>query len=120
MHRRYLYWEFCHYGAVDGQLPQVYQDGWVQAVRWDDNATAYETEWKAILSNRNTSALLLYNLTDDVSESVPLLAGGVVPNPHVARARDIILSFMQAAHVEDPYWVSALGRHIMEGVWSGA
>jgi hypothetical protein len=69
---RFLYYEFCHNGMVNGLLPQRYASGWGQALRFDSNTTAHRTEWKAIAVNSNWSNVLLYNLTDDPSESVPL------------------------------------------------
>jgi hypothetical protein len=104
---------FTHnrYGTADGLLPQVYQDGWTQAVRWDDNATSYRTEWKAIRSNTDDSTLLLYNLTSDQTESFPIIGPNVTTttDPTVLRARDILLAIMAEAHVEDPYWKSSNG-----------
>eukprot|EP01052_Picozoa_sp_SAG31_P013915 SAG31_NODE_849_length_11529_cov_3.342257_12_plen_149_part_00 len=61
--KRFLYYEFCHNGMVNGLLPQSYASGWGQAVRFDDNLTAGETHWKAIAVNSNYSNVLLYNLT---------------------------------------------------------
>ena len=80
---RYLYWEFCHYGSVDGLLPQVYdrKGGWIQALRWDDNATQYRTEWKAIRVNSQSENLLLYNITEDQSESHPVMGGNGTSSP---------------------------------------
>ena len=72
--------EFCHEGYVDGLLKQSYANGWGQAVRFDDNATAYRTEWKAIAVNSDYTNVLLYNLTDDESESVPLAGTPVGPD----------------------------------------
>ena len=58
---RFLYYEFCHNGMVDGLLPQQYASGWGQALRFDSNTTTYRTEWKAIAVNSNWNNILLYN-----------------------------------------------------------
>ena len=57
---RFLYYEFCHNGMVDGLLPQQYASGWGQALRFDSNTTTYRTEWKAIAVNSNWKNILLY------------------------------------------------------------
>eukprot|EP00750_Incisomonas_marina_P025017 INCI529.1.p1 GENE.INCI529.1~~INCI529.1.p1 ORF type:complete len:514 (-),score=67.48 INCI529.1:1737-3278(-) len=67
----YLYWEFCDYQAVDGLLPQQYPGGWVQAVRFDDDAGSPLKEWKAIRTDRDDK-VFLYDLHLDISESVDL------------------------------------------------
>ena len=60
---RFLYYEFCHNGMVDGLLPQQYASGWGQALRFDSNTTTYRTEWKAIAVNSNWKNILLYDAT---------------------------------------------------------
>jgi hypothetical protein len=73
----------------------------VQAVRWDDNVTEYPTQWKGILSNADLESFLLYNITDDQSESKPILPAAAstssAVSPAVTRARDIILAQMDEA-----------------------
>jgi uncharacterized sulfatase len=120
---RFLYYEFCHNGMVDGLLKQSYASGWGQAVRFDDNTTQYETQWKAIAVNSLYTNILLYNITADRSESVPL-AGTVHPRgelaapaddardppqypPVVANALAHATQLFHAQHVEDPYWKSS-------------
>ena len=108
-----LYWEYCKAGAVDGLLPQTYAGGWVQSIRWDDNATAHRTEWKAFATDANydyrSGAVLLYNITDDQSESI-VLAGGpakVVPSDAATlRALAIIVAQMVGEHLPNKYWPS--------------
>lgn len=79
-----------------------------KAIRWDDNATTYRTEWKAIRSNSDSGQFLLYNITDDQSESRPLIAPNLSSSdPAVARARAIIEQQMTGAHVEDKQWKSS-------------
>eukprot|EP01064_Diplonema_japonicum_P026908 TRINITY_DN3851_c0_g2_i4.p1 TRINITY_DN3851_c0_g2~~TRINITY_DN3851_c0_g2_i4.p1 ORF type:complete len:499 (+),score=122.40 TRINITY_DN3851_c0_g2_i4:52-1548(+) len=90
----YLYWEFCMESAINGILPQQYPPGWIQAVRFDQG----EHEWKAIRSNKQK--MYLYDLVSDISESVDL-AG---QNPGVVATA---VSYMEDAHVENTYWVSA-------------
>ena len=98
---RFLYYEFCHQGYVDGLLPQSYANGWGQAVRFDDNATEHRTEWKAIAVNSDYTNVLLYNITDDqvsktlsfccaptrivLSKTVPFLAVRL-PSPSRSRS----------------------------------
>ena len=94
----YLYWEFCQNSRVDGLLPQVYAPGWTQAVRWDDGTH----EWKAIRSNSDSAALLLYDLATDISES-----HSVAADPAHAAVVARALDFMAEAHTEDPYWKSS-------------
>eukprot|EP00729_Bicosta_minor_P005062 gene5062-26935_t len=112
---RYLYYEFCKAGSVDGLLPQSYcrAGGWVQAVRWDDNATQHRTEWKGFVCNSNTSAFLLYNITADQNESYPIIgnpegpddrAMASPPSAEAARAMQIILSQMDEAHTPNKWW----------------
>jgi hypothetical protein len=59
--------------------------GVIQAVRFDDNATSYRTEWKAIAVNSDYTNVLLYNLTADISESAPLSGTPVGPDSTVSR-----------------------------------
>ena len=56
----------------------------MQAVRFDDNTTTYRTEWKAIAVNSDYTNVLLYNLTADISESVPLSGTPVGPDSTVS------------------------------------
>ena len=107
---RFLYWEFCHTAPVDGLLPQSYATGWSQSLRWDDDGT----EWKAIASNSDYSNVLLYNLTADQSESVPLAGTPVGPDaaprsslsvdPVVAQALAHAVSHFHSEHVENQFW----------------
>ena len=118
---RALYWEFCHNGLVNGMLNQSYAAGWGQAVRFDDNGTMpFETQWKAIAVNSNYTNILLYNLTADQSESVPLagtpfgldatlqldhpLRGG--RSLLVTKALAYATELFRTEHVEDPHWKS--------------
>ena len=121
---RFLYYEFCRYGLVNNNnYKQSYAPGWVQAVRFDDNTTKYETQWKAIAVNSNYSNILLYNITLDVSESKPL-AGAPLPGsvpalfllgrtltttyaPVVAKALAYATELFHSQHVENPYWKSS-------------
>eukprot|EP01062_Namystynia_karyoxenos_P069260 TRINITY_DN64788_c0_g1_i1.p1 TRINITY_DN64788_c0_g1~~TRINITY_DN64788_c0_g1_i1.p1 ORF type:complete len:538 (+),score=156.10 TRINITY_DN64788_c0_g1_i1:100-1614(+) len=92
----YLYWEFCDNSRVNGLLPQQYEPGWGQAVRFD----AAGTEWKAIRSN--SAATLLYNLTADIAESTDLAA----EHPDVVAK---VAELMGAAHEESDFWPSVQG-----------
>jgi arylsulfatase A-like enzyme len=93
----YLYWEYCDYNKVDGLLPQQYEGGWIQAVRFDDAAA--NREWKSIRVNRNNETVLLYDLTTDISESHNLAS----QFPEVVKTAFI---HMDDAHVEIPTWSS--------------
>lgn len=104
---RYLYWEFCHYGNVNGLLPQVYDDGWIQAVRWDDNETEYPTQWKAIASNMDYDGVLLYNITEDQSESRPI---NVDSSAAAKRAWNLILEIMKTDRTENEFWKSSRNK----------
>ena len=89
------YREFCDYAKVDGLLPQQYEGGWVQALRFDQDGH----EWKAIRTNHGDN-VLLYDLAVDISESNNVAAA----NPSVVeQAR----TYMQDAHVEIPTWKSS-------------
>ena len=78
---RFLYYEFCHESYVNNNnYMQSYANGWGQAVRFDANDTAYSTQWKAIAVNSDYTNVLLYNITDDQSESVPLAGTPVGPD----------------------------------------
>ena len=127
---RFLYYEFCHYGTVDNNnFKQSYDQGWGQAVRFDDHTTKYVTQWKAIAVNSNYSNILLYNITEDVSESKPL-AGTPLPGsvpalfllgrtggasssaaatyaPVVATALAYATKLFHSQHEENPYWKSS-------------
>jgi hypothetical protein len=119
---RALYWESCHYGMVNGMLNQSYAAGWGQAVRFDDNGTAFETQWKAIAVNSNYTNILLYNISGDQSESVPLAGApvgsdvtlqldhplrGESGSPVVAKALAYATELFRTYHVEDPHWKSS-------------
>jgi hypothetical protein len=120
---RFLYYEFCHEGYVDGLLPQSYANGWGQAVRFDDNTTEHRTEWKAIAVNSDYTNVLLYNITGDQSESVPLAGKPVGPDrtgdlalgqrlagrdpAAVAKALAFAIGLFRSEHVENPYWKSS-------------
>ena len=116
---RFLYYEFCHEGMVNGLLKQSYANGWGQAVRFDDNATQYETQGKAIAVNSDYNNVLLYNITEDQSESVPLAGTPVgpddtlslppsrAPSPLVAKALAHAIGLFKSQHVENPYWKSS-------------
>lgn len=93
--KRYLYWEYCGYGNYSGLLPQLYPEGWAQAVRLDDVSG---TEWKGIRVDKQQ--LLLWNLTADPSESTPLDAAA-----H-SDVRGEIVAIMDREHVESPQWPS--------------
>ena len=93
--KRYLYWEYCGYGNYSGLLPQLYPEGWAQAVRLDDVSG---TEWKGIRVDKQQ--LLLWNLTADPSESTPLDAAA-----H-ADVHGEIVAIMDREHVESPQWPS--------------
>ncbi|XP_065193591.1 arylsulfatase F-like [Sycon ciliatum] len=95
----YLYWEFCNYGREDGLLPQQYEPGWIQAVRYDAvDAAGVRTEWKGIRTAYGE--IQLYNLTDDISESVNVST----KYPDIVTK---ITSIMAESHVENPYWKSS-------------
>ena len=96
----YLYWEFCDYNKVDGLLPQQYQGGWLQSIRYDstDKASGVRTEWKGIRSDRGD--LLLYNLSADISETFNVAA----KFPDIVKQ---ITGFMDESHEEDPFWKSS-------------
>jgi hypothetical protein len=126
---RFLYYEFCHNGMVNGLLKQSYASGWGQAVRFDDNTTQYETQWKAIAVDSNYTNVLLYNITDDQSESVPLAGTAIHGSieatfaelgapareagdpaqypPVVANALTRAINLFRTQHVENPYWKSS-------------
>jgi len=91
---QYLYWEFCCNNKASGLLPQLYDPGWVQALRFDHQ----NHQWKVIRSNRGTA--LLFDLAVDESESHDV----------AKNYSDVVveaISLMEEAHVEDPYWKSA-------------
>eukprot|EP00055_Hartaetosiga_balthica_P006306 m.19592 g.19592 ORF g.19592 m.19592 type:complete len:624 (+) comp5137_c0_seq1:144-2015(+) len=97
----YLYWEYCFYHNTGGLFPNnQYKEGWAQAIRFDEinNVTGILTEWKGVRANRDP--LALFNLTADISESVNVTA----QFPTVASRA---ISYMDEAHVEDPYWKSS-------------
>jgi hypothetical protein len=104
----YLYWEFCLNGEASGILPQAYDKGWSQAVRWDTGAGASRKQWKAIRSNDVDGArpgsgnVWLYELTSDISESTNLASA-----PSSADALKQMAGFMAEAHTEDIYWKSS-------------
>lgn len=88
----YLYWEYCCKRA-DGLLPQLYAPGWVQAIRLDED----DAEWKGIRSDRG--ALMLFNLTGDVSESIDVAE----EHPEVTSR---MAKLMEEAHTESEHWPS--------------
>ena len=50
---RFLYWEYCGCANYSGLLPQLYPEGWAQAVRLDDESG---TEWKGMDSVTSSSS----------------------------------------------------------------
>lgn len=119
---RHLYYEFCHNGAVNGILPQSYASGWGQAVRFDGNDTAFDTQWKAIAVNSDYTNVLLYNITEDQSESRPLAgrpdslndpasaafaSSRGPPSTAVINALEHAVNLFHSEHVENPYWKSS-------------
>ena len=87
---------------VNGILDQSYAPGWVQALRFDDASA--DTQWKAIAVNSNYSNILLYNITDDQSESVPLAGTPVgigsdvtLRLDHPLRASPLVLKVLASA-----------------------
>lgn len=70
-------------------------------MRWDDNTTAYPTEWKAIATARQYDRMLLYNLSADQSESHP------VDVASVPRVHAFFSHVMATDRTEDPFWKSS-------------
>lgn len=107
---------------MNGLLKQSYANGWGQAVRFDDNTTTYDTQWKAIAVNSDYTNVLLYNITADQSESMLLAGTPVGPDdtlqlpsskgpdwasPVVAAALAHAIELFKSEHVENPYWKSS-------------
>ena len=95
----HLYWEFCDPNVVNGLLEQQYEPGWIQAVRYDDEVH----QWKGIRSNSDSSSLLLFDLSNDISESIDR----ALYHPDIVKK---ILELMENSHTEIATWKSSKNK----------